>query len=154
MLFMLHYVVMLQQRGTKIGLGYVILKRTSISICVKLITVQDGSHASFSKIPPFWKENLCIPDNFWSADCMISCKTSSLSPQHLPLARTRGVRSVDVASQACGRQQETREFKLLCYMSAPVANRRGVFGVLKHPPQKFRRHSKKSCQTQPDCENC
>ena len=36
----------------------------------------------------------------------------------------------------------------------PVALPRGGFGVFKPPPPpKFRRHFKKLCQTQPDCEN-
>ena len=30
----------------------------------------------------------------------------------------------------------------------------GGFGGVQTPPPKFRRPSKKSCQTQPDCENC
>ena len=39
---------------------------------------------------------------------------------------------------------------LLCSSGVPG----GVSGVQTPPPPKFRRPSKKSCQTQPDYENC
>ena len=40
------------------------------------------------------------------------------------------------------------------HVSGQWRTRVGGFRVFKPPPPKFRRPFKKSCQTQPDCENC